>query len=521
MHDLVIENGKVIDGSGNPWINIDVGIDGEHIAALGRDLQGRERIDAKGRVVAPGFIDVHTHSDLPLIVDSRAESKIRQGVTTEVLGNCGSSAAPLRSGTLEQTKHQLALYDPALEVDWITMDEYLSRLERDGVAVNCLSLVGHGTIRAAVMGMRRAVPTAEEMSAMKDLIVESMKAGAIGLSTGLIYPPSNYAATEELVELARTAAEYGGLYFTHMRGDGPDAVEEVIRIAREAGIGCQIAHLHGYEENARRIEQARQEGLDITFDQYSYIAGSSGLKALIPSWAHEGGAKALLDRLRDRRQRDKLKDQIEREGLMERPQLTWDKIVVSKVASKSNERFEGLTLQEIASDLGKEPFDTLFDLLMEESADVQMITFGWSEEGVRQVMRSPAGMAGSDGSSLCAEGPLSRGKPHPRNYGNFVRMLSRYVREEKVLSLQEAVRQMTSAPATRIKLWDRGMIRPSMYADIVVFDPERVEDVATFEDPHRYAKGIEYVIVNGRVELSPEGRTPALAGKVLRLGRDI
>ncbi len=316
-------------------------------------------------------------------------------------------------------------------------------------------------------------------------------------------------------------AEHGGLYFTHMRGDGPEAVDEVIRIAREASIGCQIAHLHGFEDNALRIEQARKEGLDITFDQYPYIAGSSGLKAVIPSWAHEGGTAALLDRLRDPAQREKLRVQMEEEGLMSRPDLTWDKVVVSRVASDRNKRFEGSSLEAIAGDMGKAPFDALFDLLIEEEADVHMITFGWSEQGVREVMHSPAGMVGSDGSSLCAEGPLSRGKPHPRSYGNFVRVLGKYVREEKVLSLQEAVRQMTSAPATRLRLWDRGLIRPSFYADIVVFDPERVRDTATFEDPHRYAEGIEYVIVNGEIELSPSGRAPSLAGKVLRQGRDL
>jgi N-acyl-D-amino-acid deacylase len=521
MFDLVLRNGKVVDGSGSPWFEADIGIEGELITRIGKLSKGKEEIDAQGRVVSPGFIDAHTHSDLPLIVDPRAESKIRQGVTTEVLGNCGASAAPLLPETLEHLKNRLSFYEPSLEVDWTTMEEYLSRLERSGVGVNCLTLVGHGTIRQGVMGMRNSVPTDNEMRRMKHLIGDSMDAGAIGLSTGLIYPPSNYAKTEELVELAKTVSELGGFYFTHMRGDGPDAVKEVIRIAREADVSCQIAHLHGFYENARCIERARKEGLDITFDQYPYTAGSSGLKAAIPSWAHEGGKKELLARLKREDMRKRMREEIETRGLMSRPGLSWSKVVLSVVESEKNKKYEGKSISEIAKIEGKDEFDTLFDLLVEENADASMITFGWSEEGVRKTMRSPAGMVASDGSSLCTTGPLSKGKPHPRNYGNFARILAKYVREEKVLTLEEAVRQMTSAPANRLRLWNRGLIRPCMYADIVIFDEAQVEDKATYENPHRYAEGINYVIVNGRVELREGERTDDLAGKVLRFGRDL
>ncbi len=520
MFDLLIKNGTVVDGLGSPWFKADVGIEGEHISGIGRLSRGKEEIDAGGKIVCPGFIDVHTHSELPLVIDPRAESKLRQGVTTEVLGNCGASAAPLLPETLEQVRRQIDLYDPSVKVDWTTMDEYLRRLERSGVAVNCLSLVGHGTIRQGVMGVRDAVPTEKEMSDMKRLIEESMAAGAIGLSTGLIYPPSGYARTEELVELSRTVACLGGFYFTHMRSDGLEAVEEVVRIARETGISCQIAHLHGFVENARRIEKAREEGFDITFDQYPYIAGSSGLKAIIPSWAHEGGKEKLIERLKNEEIRNRLKGEISSKGILTGSGLDWSKIVVSKAASEENKSYEGLSIDEIARRQAKEPFDCLFDFLIADEADSQMITFGWSEEGVREVMHSPAGMVGSDGSSYCVEGPLSRGKPHPRNYGNFVRVLSTYVREEKVLGLEEAVRQMTSAPASRLRLWNRGLIRPGMAADLVIFDFETVRDRATYENPHRYAEGIDCVIVNGQVELREGERSEALAGKVLRFGRD-
>ncbi len=521
MFDLVIRNAKVVDGSGSPWFESDIGIAGNLISKIGRLSQGREEIDASGKVVSPGFIDVHTHSDLPLIVDPRAESKIRQGVTTEVVGNCGTSAAPLSPETLAEKQSRLQLYDPSLEVDWTTMDEYLLRLERQGVAVNFLTLVGHGTIRQIVMGMRADAPTDEEMSRMKRLIEESMAAGAIGLSTGLIYPPSNFAETREIIDLAKVVSRLGGFYFTHMRGDEPEAVEEVINIAREAGISCQIAHLHGYYENAQCIEEAREEGLDITFDQYPYTAGSSGLKALIPSWAHEGGKEELLARLKRDDLRDRIRDEIKKQGLMERLSLGWSEVVVSMVVSEKNKAYEGKSISEIAKSRGQDEFDTLFDLLIEENADASMITFCWTEEGVRNTMRSSAAMVASDGSSLCATGPLSKGKPHPRNYGNFVRILAKYVREEKVLSLEHAIRQMTSTPANRLRLWNRGLIRPQMHADLVIFDEAEVGDAATFENPHQYAKGIEHVIVNGEIELRAGERTEKLAGKVLRFGRDL
>ncbi len=521
MFDLVVRNAKVVDGSGSPWFESDIGIEGDLISKIGRLPKGREEVDASGKVVSPGFIDVHTHSDLPLIVDPRAESKVRQGVTTEVLGNCGASAAPLMAGTLANMQNRLQLYDPSLEPDWVTMDEYLTRLESRGVGVNCLTLVGHGTVRQAVMGMSSAAPTDEEMSQMKRLIEESMAAGAIGLSTGLIYPPSNYSNTEELVELARIVSGLGGFYFTHMRGDGSDAVDEVVRIAREADISCQIAHLHGFYENAQSVERAREEGLDITFDQYPYTAGSSGLKALIPSWAHEGGTEELLARLKRDDMRKRMRSEIEMEGLMSRSALSWPAVVVSRVATEKNKSCEGKSISEIAKTRGQDEFDTLFDLLIEENVDAGMITFGWSEEGVQNTMRSPAGMVASDGSSLCATGPLSIGKPHPRNYGNFVRILGKYVREEKVLSLEEAIRQMTSAPANRLRLWNRGLIRPAMHADLVIFDEAEVGDRASYENPHRYAAGIDYVIVNGAIELRGGERTDSLAGRVLRFGKDL
>ena len=519
MLDWTIRNAKVVDGTGSPWFRADVGIEGDRIAAVGRIPEGRgeREIDATGHVLSPGFIDIHTHSDLPFVVDPRAESKIRQGVTTEVIGNCGFSAAPLVGDMVDQMRRRLATYDPPFELEWATADEYLSKLERQGIGINCVALAGHGALRTGVMGVKDERPTADELVAMKRLLREAMDAGAIGISTGLIYPPSSYARTDEIVELARVASERGGLYFTHVRGDGPSATEgirEAIEIARRAELPGQIAHMHGVYEDALIVEEARREGVDVTYDQYPYTAGSGPLKTLIPSWAHEGGNDAIVSRLSDPGTRRKIRDEMVAGTVV--GEIDWSKIVICKVVTQANLRYEGLSMDRISDEMHRDPFDALFDLLIEERADVGMIKFGQSEEGVRRVMGLSGYMVGSDGSSLATDGPLSAGKPHPRSYGTFPRILGVYVREERVVTLETAIRQMTSAPANRLGLTHRGVIRPGMYADLVLFDETRVADTATYQDPHRYPIGIDCVMVNGRMAVEGGERPDVLAGRVLR-----
>lgn len=519
MLDWTIRQAKVVDGTGSPWFRADVGVEGDRVVTVGRIPEGRaeREIDGAGYVLAPGFIDIHTHSDLPLVVDPRAEGKIRQGVTTEVIGHCGFAVAPLVGGMVDQMRRRLATYNPPAELDWATMDEYLGRLERQGVGVNCVALAGHGTLRTGVMGVKDSPPTADEGEAMARLLQEAMDAGAIGISTGLIYPPSSYAGTDELVALAKIASARGGLYFSHVRGDGPGATEgirEAIEIARRAALPCQIAHMHGVYEDALIVEEARREGLDVTYDQYPYTAGSGPLKTLIPAWAHEGGNDAIVSRLSDSSLRKRIRDEMIAGTVV--GEIDWSKIVVCKVGTEENVRYEGASMDRIAEEVHKDPFDALFDLLIEEHAEAGMIKFGQSEEGVRKVMGLSGYMVGSDGSALAVDGPLSTGKPHPRSYGTFPRVLGVYVREERVVTLETAVRQMTSAPANRLGLPHRGVVRPGMYADLVLFDEETVADTATYTDPHRYPIGIEYVMVNGCLAVEKGQRLDVLAGRVLR-----
>jgi len=526
MFDIIIKGGQIVDGSGAPPFQADVGIKDGRIEVVGKlgAAEAPETIAAGGFIVAPGFIDMHSHSDFSLLVNPRAESKVRQGVTTEVIGNCGSSAAPVIEERLDLLKDQADLESLELEWDWLTMAEYLARLRKQGIALNVVPLIGHGTIRAAVMGFDDRPPSATELAAMKELISQAMEDGAWGFSTGLIYAPSFYADTEELIELSKVVAECGGIYCSHIRGEGKtllDAVSEAIRIGQEAGVSVQISHhkAAGRENwgkvtrSLELIDRAREAGLDVSADQYPYIAASNALSASLPGWMHVGGKGKLLERLRDPAVRQRLRRE------MTIPAEQWDE---TKIAyCKTNKDYEGMSIQEIADLRRSDPLETVFDLLVEEEATVSIVKFAMSEADVRTVMQHEAVMIGSDGRALATSGVLSRGKPHPRNYGTFPRVLGKYVREEKLLAVEEAVRKMTRLPAEKLGLKNRGLITGGMWADITVFHPERVRDQATFIDPHRYPEGIEYVLVNGTMVIKRGEHTGKLAGRLLEGNQEV
>ena len=528
-YDLVIRGGRLLDGAGNPWVRADLAIRGDRIAAIGQlgDLPARRTIDARNRIVAPGFIDMHSHSDFALLVEGRAESKVRQGVTTEVLGESGS-AAPVIGPVVDAMKNSLAPL--GLQLDWSDFAGYFARLEKQGISVNVLTFAGSGQLRSAVMGYDNRPPSASELERMKTLLRDAMSQGAFGLSSGLIYPPNSYMKTDELVELAREAARAGGLYISHVRGEGTsllEALKEAVAIGERAGLPVEIFHFKatGFMrgkilEAVRIIEEARGRGLDIAANQYPYVAGSTGLSASIPSWAHEGGRPKLVERLKDPQARERIKAEMKTGAPgwhnLVKETGNFENIRVASVRSDSNKKFEGRSIAAIAKERGTAPEDALMDLLIEEQGNVGAIYFSMIEDDVKTAMKLPWVSIGSDGTAVSPEGVLGRGKPHPRFYGTFPRILGKYVREEKILTLEDAVRKMTSLPAARLRLSDRGLLRAGMAADIVVFDPERVIDRATFDDPHRYAEGIDVVIVNGQVVLDEGRHTGASPGRALR-----
>lgn len=525
MLDIKIANGLVVDGTGAPAQRADVGITGDAITALGdlsRERAGRT-IDAAGLVVAPGFIDIHTHSDWRLWANRRAESKIRQGVTTEILGNCGFSPAPV-SDEFREDMRGFALYlPPGMDFSWRSMGEYLRGYRDGGVAVNVVQLVGHGTLRVAAMGFARRAPTARELITMERLMDDAMAGGAYGLATGLIYAPGSYAETEEIVAIARRAA-HGGFYASHIRGEGATllaAIAEAIRVGREGGLPVQISHIKasgrphwGRVESALGlIDVARNEsGQDVMADVYPYTASSTTLRTLLPDWALEGGIDALLDRLRDPAERDRIRQDPAGSPILARG-VDWSDIMIASAPSRPET--EGRRISEIASDWNMDPLDAAMDILLAERGKGYVILFQLDEADLRRALAHPEVMIGSDGSSLAVEGELASGKPHPRSYGTFPRVIARYVREEGLLTLEQAVHKMTGLAARRLALADRGVLAVDAKADVTIFDADHIADVATYEDPHRYATGIPYVLVNGRVVIDAGQHTGALPGVVL------
>ncbi len=518
-YDILIEKGKVIDGTGNVWYEADVAIEKGRIAAIGRDLGKAERvIDASGHIVSPGFIDIHSHSDLPVLIDPMAHSKIRQGVTTEVIGQCGNSAAPMYESLREYREtYSRNMVPDDFELNWTDMASYLKLLDEKGIALNIAAVVGHGTVRANVLGHENRDPSDSELVEMKKHVRDAMEQGAFGMSTGLIYPPSVYGKQEEITELAKVVAEYDGVYYSHIRGEGDtllDAVVEACEIGRDSGTPVQIAHFKAsgqpnwgkVKDSLALVEKYRGMGVEVTFDQYPYIASSTGLTALLPHWVHEGGAEKMLERLKDPETLEKIKTNL-------RLNYGWDRILVTN--AKNHPQYNGKHIQEIAGMMSKEPFDAYVELLIIENTQVPSVMFGMTEDDVRLVMQSPYGMVGSDGSAISPTGIWEHSVPHPRLYGTFPRVLGHYVREG-VISLPEAVRKMTGAPAQKLGFKDRGLLREGYVADVTVFDPDKIEDVATFTDPQRYAAGVPYVIVNGELVIDAGEHTGKLPGTALR-----
>jgi N-acyl-D-amino-acid deacylase len=519
-----------VDGSGAPGRMLDLAIDGARIGAIYERSEGDAAltIDASGMVVCPGFIDIHSHSDIHLLGNPLAQSKIHQGVTTELVGNCGGSAAPILGAARIALKE--AAEDLFVDVNWSTMDEYLLRLANLRTSVNVATLVGAETIRRSVLGDEDVQPSTDQLEKMKKLVADAMLEGAYGLSSGLIYAPGCYAKTEELIALASVAASFGGFYASHIRGEGTTlvpAVAEAIRIGREAGVRVEISHHKAcgtsnwgkVNQTIDMIRRARAEGVDVSFDVYPYTASSTTLDSIIPPWAREGTKKEVLARLTDPESRSRIAKELGTKSESWEAiasETGWDQIVLVDFKTPENKRFENTSILQISKALGKEPVEVALDLIAQEDLRVGAIFHEISEDDVVTVIGDPLSVIGSDGSAQAPYGPEGESATHPRAYGTFPRVIRRYVREKKVLGLEEAVRKMTSQPAERIGLSDRGLLAKGMAADVVVFDPDRITDKATFEDSHRYPDGIEYVLVNGSITIEKGEHTTERAGQVLR-----
>jgi N-acyl-D-amino-acid deacylase len=536
MYDLLVRSGKIIDGAGNPWYMGDVAVRRGKIARIARSIddEAKRTLDASGLVVCPGFIDAHSHGDHNTLVYREMENVIHQGITTVMAGQCGSTPAPLSEKSRTQAQRQVDASLPEgykLELTWSTFDEYLKEEEKKGLGANVGHMVGHGAIRAAGMGLDARDPTAAELETMKELTAEAMEAGAYGLSTGLIYPPGIYAKTPEITELAKVAARYGGVYDSHIRGEGRSlmkALSEAIEIGENGGLPVQISHhkiasksIWGHSvQSLKLFEEARARGVDVTVDQYPYKAGSTSLMTLLPPWVHDGGNEAALERLKDPKLRERMRREIEKgipgwENFA--GELGWENVYVTSVKTDANRPVEGMNMVEVKGHRGApNEFTALYQLLLEEEGVASMVIFYGDEDDVKRIMQSPLHMVGTDAGCCTVEGPFCKGKPHPRHYGTYPKILGTYVREEKTLRLEEAIRKMTSFPAQRFGLLDRGLLRPGMWADVTVFDPATVAERSTYKDPHQFPSGIEYVVVNGKVAIDGGKYTGALAGRTLR-----
>lgn len=527
--DVLIRNGTVYDGSGGEGRLADVAIRGDRIAGVGDFSKAAAKtvIDAEGMAVAPGFINMLSWSNESLLQDGRSQSEIRQGVTTEIMGE-GESMGPLNDKLrAEMLKNQKDIH---YEIKWNTLAEYLFNLQERGISCNVASFVGATTIREYVIGFEDKAPTPKQLDEMRELVRKEMEAGALGIGTSLIYPPAFYAKTEELIELCKVAAKYKGKYISHMRSEGNrllEGLDELIRISREAGIPAEVYHIKAagqqnwekIEKLLSTIEAAQKQGLKITADMYTYTAGGTGLDASLPPWTEDGGYEALFKRLRDPAMRAKIAAEVRK------PSNEWenmylavgspDKILLAGFKSEKLKPLTGKSLAEVAKMRGTDPVETIMDLISEDESRIDSIYFMMSEENVKKELAKPWISFGSDEASQAPEGVFLKSNPHPRAYGNFARVLGKYVREEKVISLGEAVRRLSALPANNLALDHRGMIKEGMFADVVVFDRATVADRATFDKPHQYAVGVKHVFVNGAQVLKDGEHTGAKPGRAL------
>jgi N-acyl-D-amino-acid deacylase len=527
--DVIIRNGTVYDGSGGEGRKADVALRGDHIAGVGdfKKAKARLTIDAEGLAVAPGFINMLSWSTESLIADGHSQSEIRQGVTTEIMGE-GESMGPLNERVREKMLREQG--DIHYEIKWKTLAEYLRYLEKRGISCNVASFIGATTIRENVVGFEDKAPTPQQLEEMRALVRQEMEAGALGIGTSLIYPPAFYAKTPELIELCKVAAQYQGKYISHMRSEGNqllEALDELIRISREAKIPAEVYHIKAAGKSnwpkvdllLAKIEEAQKEGLKITADMYTYTAAGTGLDACLPPWTEEGGYPALFKRLRDPATRQKIAREVETPGdAWENLYLAAgspDKILLVGFKSEKLKPLTGKSLAEVAKMRGKNPVETIMDLIAEDESRVDAIYFLMSEENVRKEMAKPWISFGSDEASEAPEGVFLKSNPHPRAYGNFARVLGKYVREEKVIPLGEAIRRLSALPATNLGLDHRGFLKEGMFADVVVFDPATIADRATFEQPHQYAVGMKHVFVNGVQVLKDGEHTGATSGRAL------
>jgi N-acyl-D-amino-acid deacylase len=528
MDDLVIHGGQVIDGSGAPGRFANVVVTDGRIVAIdsGRARQAHRIIDATGQVVAPGFIDIHTHSDFTLPLNPRAESKIRQGVTTEVLGNCGFSAAPALPGRVGVLRDYLAASAPWLEFRETNFADYLKSFP--ATAVNTVMQVGHNTLRLMAMGMEDRPPRADELSLMQRLLEGALEAGALGLSSGLFTAPGIFADTQEMIALGQVLRRYGATYASHIRDEANrvfEAVREAITIGERCGIHVQIAHLKlsgmdnwgGAARLLAEIDAARARGVQVDCDQYPYTTASNPLRNLLPTWVQEGGMDDMLQRLSQPAMRARMREEIAAHGLNNFGRIpSWDAVRIA--ISPHQPEYAGRTIGDIARSRACDPLDAVCDYLIADRGHTRILVTSMAEEDVQEIVRSPTVLVGSDGTSLAPYGTTGQGKPHPRFYGTFPRVLGRYVRELGLLSLPQAIYKMTGGSAAALRLVGRGLLREGYQADITIFDPETVADRATYDDPHQYAAGISTVIVNGVVVIDAGEHTGALPGQVLRRG---
>ncbi len=518
-YDLIIRNGQIYDGSGETAYSGDLAIHADTIAAIGNldDLTGTEEIDAQGMAVAPGFINMLSWANVSLLHDGRSMSDIYQGVTLEVMGE-GFSMGPLSDDMKQEMIEDQG--DIKYDISWTTLGEYLEHLEQKGVSTNVTSFVGNGTLRRYVIGYENRPATDEELEQMKELLDEAMREGAVGLSSSLLYAPSAYADTEELTELARVAAEYDGMYISHIRNEGDrllPSIEELINIAREADIRSEVYHLkasgednwHKMDDAIQLIEDARSEGLAVTADMYNYPASSTGLHVQLPNWVREGGIEAMIERLADPANRERVLKDIE---FSHAP----DKILLVGFRNPDLRNYQGMYLSEVSEELDKSPEETMIDLIVEDDSRIQVVYFSMSEENMLKKVRQPWMSFCSDAGSYAPEGLFLNRSTHPRAYGSFARLLATYVREKQVISLEEAIRKLTSLPASNLKIEKRGALKEGYYADVVIFDPENIQDNATFEEPHQLASGVEHVWVNGEQVLKDGEHTGATPGRVVR-----